>query len=598
MSISKVIDLEQHSMDKVFGKNEGYWQYRTFDDELLCYTVRYKTKTGKAVKPWICIDGEWKNKGFSNEKFVPFYNANLLKKYPHKPILIVEGEKTADAGNLLYPEFNVITWLGGSDRAKKIDPSFLTGKSVYILPDNDEPGFKAAKKIQQLLQGIVKKLCYVDVSTFGVPEKWDLADLDSDYGEIDSDLVLELIKESKDINNEFKPIDPQTFPVRTKKGRAVNTYENLEHLCIHYNLKPKFNVIRKEILLNMSSKGFTLANKAKLELAEITSLCIKNNVPRTDIIQWLTFIADKNSYNPVEDFIMSKPWDGISRINEFMETIQCVDNNIKRIYMFRWMIGAVAVGLSREGLAHPGVLTFISKQAMGKSSWVRKLVPENLNLTLGEFILNPDDKDSVIRATKYWIVELAEADATVKKSEASAQKAFLTRKMDLYRSPYDRSDTEAPRHTCFVGTVNDSQFLKDETGNRRWWVLEAISINYQHNIDMQQLWAEFKILLDNGEQFHLTESELNILMKENDAYKSMSPIEEAIRLRYRWGQYKYRRMTALQVLEDCGFETKLNRNNLSKEANRVLRQLTEDKPKIIGGIFYFELPPQSTNEMV
>lgn len=602
MSISKVIDFEQANMDKVFGKNDGYWQYRTFDDELLCYTVRKNFikedgSPGKEVKPWTIVNGKWVNKGFDPKTPTPIYNLHLLKLFPEKPVLVVEGEKTAKSGLEIYPQFNVITWLGGSQKAHKADWSVLKNKIVYIIPDNDEPGYKATDKLKEIIKKIAKQTFFVDIKNIVTKEGWDLDNLNDDHGEVDSDIIYEFIMESYDISAEIVLIDKDTFPVQTSKGNPLNTYENLDHLCKFYNLNPRFNVIRKEILMDMEYKGFSLANKAKLELAELTSLCIKNNVPRIDLIQWLTMIADKNCFNPVEDYILSKPWDGISRINEFFNTIQCKDNKIRDIYMYRWMIGALAVGLSKTGLAHPGVLTFISNQAKGKSSWAAKLVPDDLNLILGEFILNPDDKDSVIRATKYWIVELAEADSTVKKSEAGSQKAFLTRKTDQYRSPYDKADTEAPRHTVFIGTVNDSQFLKDETGNRRWWVLDVTSINYKHSLNMQQIWAEFKAHFDRGEQFHLTDDELAMLMNENESYRTMSAIEEAIRLRYDWeSEYHTHKFTPLQVLHECGFDTTQNKNQFSKEANRVLKQLCKDSSVKINGLFYYYLPRQRGQE--
>ncbi len=595
MNIAQITNIKQH-LDKTFGKNEGYWEYKSFDGEFICYTVRTRdAETGKKlVRPWTYKNNKLVPGGIAGKIERPIYNAQYLKQYPDKPILIVEGEKTAEAGMIFFPELITVTWLGGCQAVSKANWDFLKDKIVYLLPDNDKVGYEASEWIRDHIRDLAAEVRFIDIKLLNLSEHWDIADLLDEHGEIDVEVLLDFVRSTKAFRYpEIALIEKKQFPLLSKNGNPINAYENLEYICNHHKINVSFNIIRKEIVIDIPHKSFTVANKPKLDLAEITSLCIKNGMPRSDIIPWLTMIADKQSFNPVEQFILSKPWDGVSRIEELMNTIQCTDNKVRDIYMYRWMLGAIAVALSKNGLAHPGVLTFVSKQAAGKSSWTRKLVPKELNLVLGEFILNPDDKDSVIRATKYWIVELAEADATVNKSEASAQKSFLTRETDQYRCPYDRADTEAPRHTCFVGTVNDTQFLKDDTGNRRWWVLDVISINYKHTIDMQQVWAEFKIHLDKGEQFHLTENELELLMNQNEAYRPLSAIEEAIRLRYNWNiQEKNRKMTALQVLDDCGFDTKTNRNPQSKEANRVLRLLCADKSKKIDGLFYFYLPPQ------
>jgi putative DNA primase/helicase len=72
----------------------------------------------------------------------------------------------------------------------------------------------------------------------------------------------------------------------------------------------------------------------------------------------------------------------------------------------------------------------------------------------------------VMSAVSHWVVELGELDSTFKKSDVSVLKAFITRRQDKLRRPYARRDSVFPRRTVFAGTVNDYQFLHDNTGNR------------------------------------------------------------------------------------------------------------------------------------
>jgi putative DNA primase/helicase len=302
-------------------------------------------------------------------------------------------------------------------------------------------------------------------------------------------------------------------------------------------------------------------------------------------------ISDNNSYNPVKEYILSFPWDGIGRINDFINTLECHNNRIRDILVYRWMIGAVAVGLSKTGLAHPGVLTLLGKQYCGKSSWFLSLLPPDSDLCLGDYNLNPADKDSVRTATRFWLTELSEVDGAVRKSDVSAMKSFLTRKLDVYRCPYDRADTEAPRNTAFVATVNDDKFLKDTTGNRRWWIVDVIKANAEHGLNMQQVWAEFYHYYLEGHGFHLTKEEFNLLMDNNEDHTVVSTIEELIRDRYMWEETCYRKCSATQVLFECEFNSNGNlKGNDMKECHRILRLLTNEKPKIIRGVSTYLLP--------
>lgn len=109
----------------------------------------------------------------------PIYNLNLLKENPEKPVLIVEGEKSADVGTRMFDNMVTISWFGGSGSTKKVDWSLLFGREVMIWPDNDQAGFKAAEEISGCLRQVgVKSLNVVDRKMLSkeFPEKWDIAD--------------------------------------------------------------------------------------------------------------------------------------------------------------------------------------------------------------------------------------------------------------------------------------------------------------------------------------------------------------------------------------------------------------------------------------
>jgi hypothetical protein len=114
--------------------------YKNKDNQLLGYAVRIEdTKTGKKqVLPVAYCHNEakdksrWQLKGFSDAGSKPIYGLEKLKQNPNKPILIVEGEKTADAASKLLPDHNVISWMGGAQAVDKVDWSISRAAASFV----------------------------------------------------------------------------------------------------------------------------------------------------------------------------------------------------------------------------------------------------------------------------------------------------------------------------------------------------------------------------------------------------------------------------------------------------------------------------------
>jgi putative DNA primase/helicase len=224
----------------------------------------------------------------------------------------------------------------------------------------------------------------------------------------------------------------------------------------------------------------------------------------------------------------------VSRIPQWLATIKAKDETLKKKMMFRWAISAIAALEKPGGVSAHGVLTLLGEQGIGKTSWFLSLVPKGLGFAKDGMILRPDSPDSVRQVTANWLVELGELDATFRKSDIAALKAFITQASDTYRLPYARKNTVNPRRTVFFASVNDSRFLSDNTGNRRYWTIDCTGIDYQHQIDMQQFWAEVKTLYQAGESWYLDEDELASLNESNEQFMTLDPIAERLETRLDW----------------------------------------------------------------
>lgn len=321
------------------------------------------------------------------------------------------------------------------------------------------------------------------------------------------------------------------------------TLENLEALLNHLGVIVRYNVISKQEEIIIPGKSFSLDNQENASFAEIQSWLNLINMPRTHTLEYITTIADKNQYNPIVTWIESKPWDGINRLDDFFETIKVIEQdkdikvkNLKRSLIKRWMISAIAGAFNPRGVSAHGVLVLQGDQYLGKTMWFKKLAPDDMNVVADGKILRPDDKDSVNQIVRYWIVELGELDATFRKSDIAQLKSFITKDSDLFRRAYAKKDSNFARRTVFFGSVNPKQFLNDPTGNRRFWTIECEHINYNHNFDMQQVWAEVLNLYRSGESWFLNKDEMLALNDHNDGFTAKDPVEEMVLTKLKWGQ--------------------------------------------------------------
>ena len=196
--------------------------------------------------------------------------------------------------------------------------------------------------------------------------------------------------------------------------------------------------------------------------------------------------------------------------------------------------------------------------------------------------LDAGNKDSIITAVCHWIVEIGELDSSFKKDIARL-KGFLTADRDKVRRPYGRTDSEYPRRTVFCATVNEHDFLVDSTGNSRWWTIPVTSINYQHGIDMQQIFAQLAVDFEKGAQWWLTREEEQLLELHNKEHRNVSAIRERILEALDLGHVNDSSLPALtptQLLQKL--DIKNPTNTQSKECASVLREFIGESKKIQG----------------
>lgn len=361
------------------------------------------------------------------------------------------------------------------------------------------------------------------------------------------------------------PIDWYSpLPDVNSKGKPLGTIDNVAAAAHRMDVTIRYNIIKKKREIIIPKQSFSMDNEAEAALAWFTSSCKKFELPTSELDAYTWYLADRNIYNPVTTWITSKPWDGVSRLGDFYATVTAVNQDfdrkvkaLKEAMMAKWLLSAVAAAFEPNGAATAGVLVFTGAQYMGKTKWFKSMAPKHLDVIKDGLSLRPDDRDSVKRAVSYWMVELGELDATFRKADIAALKAFITSDRDVMRLSYGREERTFARRTVFFGSVNDDQFLKDKTGNRRFWTINCQSIDCDHKVDMQQLWAEvYESMYQAGMSWYLTNEEVATLNEHNDNHTEIDPIEERLSFRLDWktDRSNWRWATATQILMECGID--------------------------------------------
>lgn len=381
------------------------------------------------------------------------------------------------------------------------------------------------------------------------------------------------------------PVDPRdvdvfNLPDVGGKGKVLSTIENLREILTRLRVTVRYNVISKEEEYLIPGQGFTVDNAANASLAWLESWCARFRMSTDKLGSFLTYLADCNLYNPAAAWITSRPWDGVDRLPDMFATVTPVEDkllpdgrSLKDVLILRWMVSAVAAAFSPSGIEAQGALVLQGPQDLGKTKWLLSLVPPESDLAREGVTLKLDDKDSIKQAVSHWLVELGELDGTFRKSDVANLKAFITRGKDTLRRAYAKKDSNYARRTVFFGSVNPKQFLIDTTGNRRFWTVECAAVNWQHGLDMQQVWAQVHALWEAGERFHLEGDEKRALNESNEEFQVADPVEERLQTRLEWkaDRLNWGWRTATDVLLSIGMD-RPTQSDVTKAAGFLRKQ--------------------------
>jgi predicted P-loop ATPase len=228
--------------------------------------------------------------------------------------------------------------------------------------------------------------------------------------------------------------------------------------------------------------------------------------PATDKInEAITVIAAENSFHPIKDYLESLEWDGVPRIDTWLKVFcsaQASEPYLSAVS--RKVLVASIARIYNPGVKFDQVLILEGDQGIKKSTTIRVLAGD----WFSDAHINISDKDGVLSMRSAWFVELGELSG-MRKADTDALKEFISRNVDRIRVPYGRRTENFPRQCVFIGTTNSTEYLKDVSGNRRFWPV-AVGECYTDSLALNrdQLFAEAKFVYDvQNEPLYLEDRE-------------------------------------------------------------------------------------------
>lgn len=228
------------------------------------------------------------------------------------------------------------------------------------------------------------------------------------------------------------------------------------------------------------------------------------NVAPAIVARSVGAVARDVRVHPVREYLTGLQWDGTSRLEGWAIThLGAADNRLNRAFGSLWMISAIA-RIMTPGAKVDHMLILEGPQGAKKSTALKILAGADW---FTDELAEIGSKDAAQQMRGVWIIEIAELDA-IGRAEVSRIKSFLTRTVDRYRPPYERYVIDVPRQCVFAGSVNPDTYLRDETGNRRFWPVRCGRIDIAAlRRDRDQLWAEAMVWYANGVKWWIKDEE-------------------------------------------------------------------------------------------
>lgn len=486
------------------------WVYRDSNGAPIYYVARYDTPANgkpasKSFRPFSWDGSTWVSKSPPSPR--PLYGLELLAARPTAPVLLTEGEKAADAAReLLGNYFVCMTWPNGANSSDKADWSPLYGRELLLWPDNDKAGRQAMGEIAARLSEHCPKIKIVDVSD--LPPGHDLADCSTWNA---ADVIAWAKPRARLYQAEEQPPPVEPYEPTLDEQLAFN--DDGKIICNMNNVRitlERHEEFTKKIWFDeFFNRAYTTIEgepkpwRDAYDVVILAAIQGKLGIPhatRTMVREAVEEILLRNRRNSVRDWMDSLKWDGTARVSQFFKTYYSSrqpENYLAAVSKNFWV--SMVARVMTPGCKADHMVILEGKQGAYKSTSLSAIGGE----WFAEVHENMDSKDFALSLQGKLLVEIAELESFRRASDVTVIKKTLSCQVDRVRAPYGRTHEDLPRQCVLVGTTNQDIYLRDETGNRRYWPVLCGDIDIDGiRRDREQLFAEAVHLFRTGADWH------------------------------------------------------------------------------------------------
>ena len=405
--------------------------------------------------------------------------------------------------------------------------------------------------------------------------------------------------QTDDRGKKFLPL-PSNFGLILRNDRGLRK-------AVAYDLFTGRTVLQRDLPWRAAGIDPNWNNNDYNGLIEYVDTNYRGLTGKTALMDEADHVFSQNNYHPVRDYLNALEWDGEERLDTLLvDYLGAEDNPLTRAMTRKHFTAAVA-RVMQPGCKYDYVLTLIGPEGSGKSTLVRLMARD---AWFTDSLTSIEGKEAMEQLRGKWLVEMGEL-TNYKKSTSEAYKAFLSKQDDSFRPAYGRKTETYPRQCVFFATTNERAFLKGDTGNRRFWVVECGGSKPAKDVwdglpgEVDQLWAEAVVRWREGERLFLDREQTEEARARQESHNELAtddrvglidafihtPVPDtwesySMEQRMNWfrtasamdpdGQPRVMRKTvcAVEVLVEC-FSTRLDEKTRykTKEINQILRSL-------------------------
>lgn len=572
ISKSSILFCDQDLIDLGYEQSQSY-PYENEDDETVYEKILYKHTTNQDIyrTRHQALNGQYYT-GQGDHQDYPYKLPQMLRN-KHLPIVIFDDEETADiAEEFGLPATCVADW--------KACQKHFQDREVIFCPGKDR------QKAETGVGYLTNTECSVIIE---LPTQDFITWLHQKSPQIFE--FWEIVRQARASEN-MKPLNIVEFPkhkilqelpdpiehietYETDKGIPKNTRPNIALALRMMGISLRYNQLTECIEMH-GIKGFKgeidddAFNRIWLDLCEREGFILAREL----FGYLISDIAQSDRYHPIKDYLMSLKWDGVPRVRHFFTNVaQAKDTEFVQRVSEIWFTAAVR-RVYEPGAEFQELIILEGAQGKSKSSAIRKLCKDE-KWFVDDLPLTGSAKIAIEQTRGKWIVETAELDGKTN-IDVRPLKRFLSATTDRARMAYGRFSKDYPRQWVALGTTNESEYLIDSTGNRRFWPInvkqfsvEKITHDYR-----DQLWAEALHLHLSGLSLKLEEDLWPEATQEQEERYNADPWEEKIVSLLPEGDCS---IITGSVLEALGICVEKQDRKSSNRVARIMRRLGFEK---------------------